>query len=30
MFNQVTLVGRLVQDPEIKTLDSGKEFLKWH
>lgn len=24
MFNQVTLVGRLVQDPEIKTLDSGK------
>lgn len=25
MFNQVSLVGRLVQDPEIKILDSGKK-----
>ncbi|MGI6782147.1 MAG: single-stranded DNA-binding protein [Acholeplasmataceae bacterium] len=24
MFNQIALVGRLVHDPEIKTLDSGK------
>lgn len=25
MFNQVSLIGRLVQDPEIKVLDSGKK-----
>lgn len=28
MLNQVVLVGRLVYDPELKTLDSGKNVAK--